>query len=411
MIDVLYLSAVVSPTQFDAIERAKKPDVQSVTYGMPQSGQKFGWLIQSGLAEYPGVRLTALSGRSVHPRFHHGRFWSRSREPQRPNWVIDHLGFPNATGLRQAWLAGQFALSALRWRWQTRSSKQRVFIADAAYVTALPGVLLALTGSKVKKVAIFADVYSYMGDVQDASTRGGLLVRAIRRLARAAYDRLDGFVLLTEAMNQVVNPLNRPHMIMEGLVDLSEASATPRQSRTQHPTILYAGALRSQYGLADLVEGFASISEPTAQLIVYGDGDYVEELRAACQVDPRIDFRGTVPTDEVVDAERRAWLLVNPRPPDQEFTKYSFPSKNMEYLASGTAVLTTRLPGMPAEYLPHVLTVDAPGHAGIAAALKHALGLGLEELQRRGRDGQSFVLEYKNNRRQAARILEFARGL
>jgi hypothetical protein len=116
-----------------------------------------------------------------------------------------------------------------------------------------------------------------------------------------------------------------------------------------------------------------------------------------------------VPTAEVVAAERSAWLLVNPRPAEQEFTKYSFPSKNMEYLVSGTAVLTTRLPGMPADYLEHVLTIDEPGPDGISRGLDKALAEGRDGLLRRGEGGRAFVLEHKNNVRQASRILSLSR--
>ncbi len=111
---------------------------------------------------------------------------------------------------------------------------------------------------------------------------------------------------------------------------------------------------------------------------------------------------------DVIEAERRAWLLVNPRPAEEEFTKYSFPSKTMEYLASGTAVLTTRLPGMPAEYLDHVLTIDEPGPSGVAEGLAKALAEGLDGLEQRGERGRAFVLEHKNNAHQAGRILDLA---
>ena len=58
-----------------------------------------------------------------------------------------------------------------------------------------------------------------------------------------------------------------------------------------------------------------------------------------------------------VAEELKATLLVNPRPTTEEFTIYSFPSKNMEYMASGTPLLTTKLPGMPEEYHQYVLAI------------------------------------------------------
>ena len=41
---------------------------------------------------------------------------------------------------------------------------------------------------------------------------------------------------------------------------------------------------------------------------------------------------------------------MNPRSADAEYTKYSFPSKTIEYLATGVPVVMNRLPGIPEEY-------------------------------------------------------------
>lgn len=408
---ILYLSSVSSPAQFQKIVDSQRDEVQVVTYGMPQSGNKFGTLIQSGLASDPSVELTALTGRAVHHRFHRHRFWARSREQLTPNWVIDHLSFPNAPGFRQLWLAAQVSLRALQWRFSSKDAEELVFIADAAYVTALPGALLALAGSRVRRVAIFADVYSYMGTVEDASDRKGIFFKLLRCLATSTYSKLDGFILLTEQMNAVVNPKGKPHLVMEGLVDANVPDEPDQNGKSEAPTILYAGALRREYGLADLIAGFCSYRNPEARLIIYGDGDYASAIKQAATADPRIEYRGNVPVEQVVKAEQAAWVLVNPRPIDHQFTRYSFPSKNMEYLASGSAVLTTRLPGMPAEYYDHVFTIDTPGASGIVEALERVIELGPEALQARGAAARRFVLDSKNHQAQAQRILAFARGL
>jgi hypothetical protein len=47
---------------------------------------------------------------------------------------------------------------------------------------------------------------------------------------------------------------------------------------------------------------------------------------------------------------RNADVLVNPRRNDAEYTKYSFPSKNVEYLLSGNPVVGYMLDGMGQAY-------------------------------------------------------------
>ena len=108
----------------------------------------------------------------------------------------------------------------------------------------------------------------------------------------------------------------------------------------------------------------------------------------------------------VVEKEMDATLLVNPRPTDEEYVKYSFPSKTMEYMASGTPVLTTRLPGMPAEYYPYVDFIDEETPEGIARALKRVLSRSEGELFSRGMDARAFILKTRNNLVQAEKILD-----
>jgi glycosyltransferase involved in cell wall biosynthesis len=216
---------------------------------------------------------------------------------------------------------------------------------------------------------------------------------------------LDGYVVLTEQMNDVVNPEGKPSLVMEGLVDVRDADPGDALDRTAHPTVVYSGALRKEYGVETLVQGFQAWDEPTAELVLFGQGSYAPELAEIAEQDRRITYRGLAPRPDLVETRRRAWLLVNPRPADEEFSAYSFPSKVMEYLDSGTAVLTTRVPGMPAEYLDHVLTIDGPRPSDVAVALDKALAEGPDRLGELGQRGRSFVREKKNNVHQTARIL------
>ena len=101
-----------------------------------------------------------------------------------------------------------------------------------------------------------------------------------------------------------------------------------------------------------------------------------------------------------------ATLLVNPRPTDEEYVKYSFPSKTMEYMASGTPVLTTVLPGMPKEYHPYVYLLEDETAEGIAKKLKLVMAESDEVLFHKGQRAREFVLEQKNNVIQGKKILD-----
>ena len=149
---------------------------------------------------------------------------------------------------------------------------------------------------------------------------------------------------------------------------------------------------------------------PNAMLEIYGPGDYVKELQQIAEIHDNVFYGGMLLNTEIVDKEQEAALLVNPRPTHEEFVKYSFPSKTMEYMASGTPVLTTKLPGMPKEYYPYVDFIEEESAAGIAAALKAVLTRSDEELFQKGQQARAFVLEGRNNVVQAKKLLDMLKN-
>ena len=73
-------------------------------------------------------------------------------------------------------------------------------------------------------------------------------------------------------------------------------------------------------------------------------------------------------------------------------------------MASGTPVLTTHLPGMPREYEEFVYILREENARGMAEKLTELLGRPREELFAFGQRAKAFVLENKNNIKQAERI-------
>ena len=227
------------------------------------------------------------------------------------------------------------------------------------------------------------------------------------RLSQFVIRHCTGYVFLTQAMNDRLNPDGKPYVILEGHADIAMGQVSPSLEEKHKPRVcLYAGGVSRDYGLAELVEGFRLANLPDTQLHIYGPGDYVPELEQIAQQDSRIVYGGMLLSSQVVQREREATLLVNPRPTGEEFVKYSFPSKTMEYMASGTPVLTTDLPGMPPEYHDYVYRIFREDAPGIAQALTQVLCHSDRELLEKGQAARDFVLREKNNVTQAKKILD-----
>ena len=215
------------------------------------------------------------------------------------------------------------------------------------------------------------------------------------------------YVVLTEMMNDYINTTGKPHVVLEGHADIAMKERIPSLERKESPrVVLYAGGVSREYGAEIMTEGFRMANIANAQLHVYGPGDYVEELQEIAKKDARVVYGGMLLSSQVEEKEQQATLLINPRPTHEEFIKYSFPSKTMEYMASGTPALTTRIPGIPKDYEPHLYFIDEETSQGVARALEEVLSHSDEELFAKGAGAREFILTTRNNVIQAGKILD-----
>ena len=76
-------------------------------------------------------------------------------------------------------------------------------------------------------------------------------------------------------------------------------------------------------------------------------------------------------------------------------------------MASGTPLLTTKLPGMPKEYYPFVFLFEQETVEGYANAIAKVLSHSEQELIKFGLKGREFVLKTKNNIQQGKRMCDF----
>lgn len=256
----------------------------------------------------------------------------------------------------------------------------------------------------VKTFALVADLLRDMYVNENQSSLSAKLKQCYINPALKLQGEYDGYIYLTEAMRAVVAP-QKPYMVMEGIASTKKNDAATVETKKR--AIMYAGMLHKKYGIINLVDAFVMANVPNAELWLFGEGNAVAEIKEYAEKDSRIKYFGSVAHDEILKYEKAASLLVNPRDPMEEFTKYSFPSKTIEYMLSGTPLLTTRLQGIPKEYFQYVFSSQDNTAQSLATAITKALSLSDEELCKMGAAARGFVLENKNAKAQTARIIKF----
>lgn len=281
--------------------------------------------------------------------------------------------------------------------WGVCKRKGKAVVCDVLSLSSVMGAMFAskLTGLRI--VGIVTDIPNHNWSGKK-SKMGSINLWLI--------ERMDGYVLLTEQMNEVVNLHKRPYIVMEGIAEKEDAPLAKSGKHTPR-VIMYAGGLNSINGVPLLAKAVCELPFDDISLDIYGHGDNEEELIEMGKSDKRINYMGLKTGEEILKAEKTATILVNPRLLEGEYIKYSFPSKNMEYMQSGTPLLTSPLPCIPDEHKPYLFFFPADASIeGYREALAYVLNLPPQELSNKGMKAREYVLREKNNVVQAMRIVD-----
>lgn len=251
-----------------------------------------------------------------------------------------------------------------------------------------------------KIITICSEVPRYR--IIDGNRMIGKIKYAIQSLMNS---KVDGYIFLSKHMNNICNPHGKPWITVEGLPDIAENGG--QCERAVHKNyILYAGGLEPEYGVNNLIDAFMSVPGDY-RLVICGKGSSETYIMKKMCMDKRIEYRGMLENRIVQNLERNALLLINPRIPDEKLTRYSFPSKTIEYMLSGTPMLTARLEGIPDEYFEHCYLCDPSSAESLAHDINSVLQISEEQRLSMAKKAREFVLMKKSALPQVKRILKF----
>ena len=257
-------------------------------------------------------------------------------------------------------------------------------------------------------------VCSIVTDLVDDRFTSGFHYSLLKRIQNAyeyfqiksCYNVIDYFVLLTEAMVEKIPQAKGRHIVVEGIAStLNHENYEKKEAVIK--TVLYAGTLH-QYSCVDsLVDAFSMTSNPDYRLVICGGGPLEDYITEKAKMDKRIIFKGMLSREEVLQLQKESTVLVNPRRPNQDITKYSFPSKTMEYMSSGTPMIGYQLEGIPQEYYPYIYSPNGLATEEMAELIDEVLSKTSEELRERAISAKQFIEENKSAKKQVAKIISF----
>lgn len=290
-------------------------------------------------------------------------------------------------------------------KWAKQTDGEKCILIYSAFLPFLKAAISVKEElGNLKLFLILPDLPQFMGGPSNG------LYRAFKKFTNGrlqeCFKQMDGFVLLSKFMIDLLPIGSKPWTVVEGIYDDRRDSFLPTKSAGSEKIILYTGTLARRYGILALLQAFKLIKNTNYLLVICGDGDTKEDINLAAENDKRIIYKGSIDRSEVLKMQRQASLLINPRTPEGEFTKFSFPSKTMEYMASGVPTLLYKLPGIPDEYYNYCFSLENISVSALTDKIIEILNLDPAVLAEKGRAARQFILDNKNPEKQCKKIFE-----
>lgn len=392
---IVYLGYVVSPEEANH------------ALGASVAGNKMQWNVIKNLAliEEVEVICVTVTPLAVYP--HEKRIYQKYEKKELISGVISHrVSYCNLPVLKQIWQIISVYRTAKKIIRETGAETLLCF--NLFPQIGVPMRWLKKKNSKLDTVCLLADL-----PIDDNTNRKGVSVCLRSIFEKSTWKSMricDRYIVLNKHVIEKYLP-DKPYIVIDGGVDEADIERynTSVKKSSEH-NILYCGALTEYNGILNLIKAMEMIAKKDVVLDIYGGGYLEEVVKNAALKSPQIRFHGRVSNQEIIQKQREAWLLVNPRIINDPIAQVTFPSKTFEYLLSGTPVLTTRLNGYTHEYDNIMLYLEDDSPEKIALTIEKIADSSVEELKQIADQAKKLIVERRNWKVQSSKILDFLEG-
>lgn len=211
--------------------------------------------------------------------------------------------------------------------------------------------------------------------------------RIKKRILTYYNQQFDGYILFSAKMKDVIRMNGKPYIVLEGIAP--DLTGAPRAHKKN--IVMYAGGLAKDNNIRLLIEASRKVKDLDEVWICGAGPDQEYVSQEAQKENSKVRYLGLLANTEVMKLENKAKLLVNLRDPDEFLTNFSFPSKILEYISSGSMVLSSKLGGIPDEYFDYIMCVDPLTIENAADAIEHVFLMDEDEYVRKCYNAQKFI--------------------
>lgn len=303
-------------------------------------------------------------------------------------------------------------LELLKWTVKNLREKKVIITFNAFPYISLPTVLISKMFN-IKTICIFADPPI---EVVDRKGISKIIKEIEKKSTERNIKKYDGIVTLnTKAMEKYAK--HTRYVLVDGgfdSLDIPQKNAGGQWNTFKEGDIIdlvFSGGLYEYNGIKNLIDAFKIISNDKIRLNIYGEGPLRDFVSSASEIDERIIYHGNVSNEEILSIQQKAGILINPRAVDELVSLYTFPSKMIEYMLSGTPVITTRLNGLTQDYLSNLFVLNDDSIKGIAKGIEEVISMRKDSLIEIGTNAREFIIHNKNWGTQSKKIYNFIKEI
>ncbi len=360
--------------------------------------------------KHAGAPASAVLAAQPIPSFPHTRrIWLGKGRTTLPEGIeVTLLPFVNITPLKQLMIGLFTSWRILQWGWRNRKTPQRVVL---TYNVSVPPGIFTWAAAKLIGAKAVAMIY-------DVEIPGQTVPWSVRRcidlwLHKWVLPRFDGIISISDAIAQDLTP-GHHYLRVEGGIRQEAIEQTAhlasRSGVDNAPfTIVSAGSLDEPNGVSLLLDAFARLPGDGYRLKIAGRGPLESKVKQAAAHDSRIDYLGFIAYDQVLALYCSADVLVNVRLTKTLNTKYFFPSKLMEYLASGVPVISTCTGHVEQEFGGFVYLLREETAESLARLIAAVAESPRDQRTEMGRRARQHVATHKTWDSQSGRIATYLR--
>ena len=391
MLKVLFLGYAVSP------------QLANILSGASIAGNKMQINILNELANYSDVKLDIITVYPLAPFPREKKLFVNQKVIKiTDNLSAQRISFLNIPIVKQIWQMLSVYCAAAK-----KINKDTIiFTFNMFPQVGIPAVCLKRR-YKCHLCSLLADLP--IDDFSESKKRVRKYLRKeFEKITEKIIRKCNGLIVLNENAIKIFAP-DTPYIVVEGGVSGDEIS--PFCGKYIKKNIVYTGALTPYSGVMELISAMSIITHRDVVLDIYGSGYLEEKIKKITSKVSNIKYHGKVSHEKILDIQRNAYLLVNPRPVNDPIAMVTFPSKLFEYMTSGTPVLTTKLNGLTDEFLKYVFVTENDRAEDIAMKIDEIMELPIDDLNTFASKAYDFIVTKKSWKEQSTKIYHFLKNI